>query len=441
MSGTYILKATTALAIALVAALTLIAFQGDTDPIHANHAVEFGVDVIDSGNSTTAVGTIDTCRVVSNGTTFNIDIFIKNTDNLIAAEAYFQYDPSLLTILSRSSMTGSDVSKGGTFQSTQTGSSVLYTGDTLPDGDGIFKVGGVETAQVNGDTGQGVVIRLSVRASLTKTGISYAKISKIDANGDGVADFGVILRDYQGNLIDTADEDPFFDGKTYNSGVIVGSGSSCTGDSDGDGVIDALDNCPTVPNPNQENWNGNSLGDHCEDSDGDGILDINDNCKGVANADQADMDGDGLGDLCDPDRDGDGVLNTSDNCINVSNANQSDIDGDGIGDVCDSDIDGDGFLNTQASSQKGAESYLTTNMYLACPATTTAFDEAADAWPYDFDDNRTINTTDVLQLKPVFLTSPTSANWNPRMDINQSGSVNTTDVLQLKPVFLTSCTP
>lgn len=36
------------------------------------------------------------------------------------------------------------------------------------------------------------------------------------------------------------------------------------------------------------------------DSDGDGVADSADNCPTVANADQADVDGDGLGDLCDP---------------------------------------------------------------------------------------------------------------------------------------------
>jgi cysteine-rich repeat protein len=35
-------------------------------------------------------------------------------------------------------------------------------------------------------------------------------------------------------------------------------------DSDGDGVCDAIDNCPTVPNPDQANADGDSLGDACD---------------------------------------------------------------------------------------------------------------------------------------------------------------------------------
>src|SRR5262249_23470977 len=35
-------------------------------------------------------------------------------------------------------------------------------------------------------------------------------------------------------------------------------------DTDHDGVCDAIDNCPTVPNPDQANADGDSLGDACD---------------------------------------------------------------------------------------------------------------------------------------------------------------------------------
>ena len=81
-------------------------------------------------------------------------------------------------------------------------------------------------------------------------------------------------------------------------------------DSDGDGVIDLVDNCPGEPNPGQA------------DSDADGVGDACDNCPQVANPDQADSDGDGVGDACD-------------NCPDVYNPDQLDSNGNGIGDACE----------------------------------------------------------------------------------------------------------
>jgi PKD repeat protein len=86
---------------------------------------------------------------------------------------------------------------------------------------------------------------------------------------------------------------------------------TCSGaDSDGDGIQDVCDNCPSVANPLQT------------DSDSDGIGDPCDNCEFVSNSSQTNGDGDGMGDACD-------------NCPNRYNPLQQDVDGDGIGDSCD----------------------------------------------------------------------------------------------------------
>ncbi|MEJ2465394.1 MAG: thrombospondin type 3 repeat-containing protein [Candidatus Thiodiazotropha sp.] len=126
-------------------------------------------------------------------------------------------------------------------------------------------------------------------------------------------------------------------------------------DTDGDGVADALDNCPAIANSGQADTDGDGIGDACDaltDTDGDGVSDDLDNCPAVANAGQGDADGDGIGDACDSslasDSDGDGVADAMDNCPAVTNPGQEDTDGDGIGDACevvtesDSSSDGDG---------------------------------------------------------------------------------------------------
>jgi hypothetical protein len=53
------------------------------------------------------------------------------------------------------------------------------------------------------------------------------------------------------------------------------------------------------------------------DSDGDGVPDASDNCPSVANSDQADGDGDAQGNACDPDDDNDGVPDAQDACPGI----------------------------------------------------------------------------------------------------------------------------
>lgn len=122
-------------------------------------------------------------------------------------------------------------------------------------------------------------------------------------------------------------------------------------DDDNDRVVDAVDNCPTRPNPRQEDTDDDGYGDACDaDDDGDRLLDVRDNCDRVANPSQLDSDGDGIGEACDDD-DGDGVPNRHgddsewDNCPIVANADQANHDGDGDGDACDADDDNDNILD------------------------------------------------------------------------------------------------
>jgi Ca2+-binding RTX toxin-like protein len=73
------------------------------------------------------------------------------------------------------------------------------------------------------------------------------------------------------------------------------------GDSDEDGVLDSIDNCPAASNPDQEDVDSDGTGNACQsepDSDSDEVPDEIDNCPEAANKEQTDSDGNGVGDAC-----------------------------------------------------------------------------------------------------------------------------------------------
>lgn len=134
--------------------------------------------------------------------------------------------------------------------------------------------------------------------------------------------------------LDLRDDNMVF-AATFGRGIFSGQFSfDPNGDDDNDGVINSLDNCPSVANADQADSDNNGIGDACQDTDQDGILDINDNCPTVANPDQLDSDNDGVGDVC-QDTDGDGIFDAVDNCVDTPNPNQEDVNNNGIGDICD----------------------------------------------------------------------------------------------------------
>lgn len=144
-------------------------------------------------------------------------------------------------------------------------------------------------------------------------------------------------------------------------------------DTDGDGIPDTLDNCPSVVNPFQRDTDFDGIGNACDtvnnllDTDSDGVADYLDNCVMVSNPAQEDTDRNGIGDACQGsqalatqcytntngtqfcvevtvDYDYDGIPDTQDNCPYTYNPAQQDSNNNDTGDACETitDTDGDG---------------------------------------------------------------------------------------------------
>ena len=101
-------------------------------------------------------------------------------------------------------------------------------------------------------------------------------------------------------------------------------------DTDDDGNLDGVDNCPLTANSNQNDLDNNGQGDACDDDDdGDGLLDVVEDVNGNGLVDGGETN------PLNPDTDGDGILDGVDNCPLNANSNQIDSNSDGVGDACD----------------------------------------------------------------------------------------------------------
>ena len=121
-----------------------------------------------------------------------------------------------------------------------------------------------------------------------------------------------------------------------------------------------------------------------KDTDGDGIGDATDNCPAVPNPDQRDLDGDRFGNACDPDIDGDNLLNPADNCPEVPNPDQRDADRNGVGDACSTDRDGDRIQDSADRCPDEAEDFDRFEDSDGCPEFDNdrdGIDEPGDACP------------------------------------------------------------
>lgn len=177
----------------------------------------------------------------------------------------------------------------------------------------------------------------------TNGGVNFSTDARLDlGTGPGVADSQSVdvganaSNHYTASYLD-------FRNATDRPDVFAGSVGNDwdRNDPDGDGLVNARDNCPNYPNSAQLDKDYDGRGELCDsfpadpfnDPDGDGIPSTTDRCPFRGDSLQEDTDLDGIGDACDF-------------CKSTSEVVTRDLDLDGIGDVCDADSDNDGQPNT-----------------------------------------------------------------------------------------------
>jgi len=135
------------------------------------------------------------------------------------------------------------------------------------------------------------------------------------------------------------------------------------------------------------------VGTTAPDADSDGIADGCDNCQTISNSDQRNFDGDAFGDACDPDVDGDGVANASDLCAftplgqphDVNGCSQAQVDQDFDG-VCDPGKSSPTLCTGSDNCPTAANPTQANVVHPLTPAGDACEDPDADTW-VDSQDN------------------------------------------------------
>ncbi|MBS72436.1 MAG: hypothetical protein CMO20_05755, partial [Thermoplasmata archaeon] len=182
--------------------------------------------------------------------------------------------------------------------------------------------------------------------------------------------------------------------------------SSSERDSDGDGILDAVDDCVYI---NASGWDND--GDGCiDDTDGDGYDDPDDNC---VNEDSTNYDVDQDG--CIDDTDGDLVKDDVDQCP-TTNASGWDNDVDGCiddtdGDLVPDDMDGCRYVNATGYDNDGdgciddTDGDLIKDNLDSCPyENSTGFDDNQDGCLDDSDSDGVKDNTDICPNTLDYLT-------------------------------------
>jgi hypothetical protein len=269
--------------------------------------------------------------------------------------------------------------------------------------------------------------------------------AQVDQDGDGICSPGAPSGGPSGCT--GTDNCPMTSnpGQQNNDGDALGNACDTEGPPGNTNGVGGADDCTdTVDNEGDGQIDNGDGGCNPSDSDGDGVLDVTDNCDSVVNPGQENYDGDSEGDACDTDDDDDGYSDEVEAgaplCAEmVMPVNDDDADDALVNDgcpavgasesICTGAADEDGDLRTNdGCPQSGALSEGTFNIGTGSLAPCgEGFDAGQSTqWPNDLVSGSTPDSTDntnILDLTNFLApdrrldTSPPMGLYNERWDL------------------------
>jgi hypothetical protein len=179
---------------------------------------EMGIDATTEGNSATAVGTVEGCVEASEGDTVEVDLYVKDLEDVLTWQVDLRYDPAVLEVTERSVI--------DFFLASAEDANVVDLSLETPDSDGRYSLAALNANDSPaGASGSGVIAHITFTA--IGSGVSELDLTAEDFNDDGANDFGVFARQADGDIIGDDDGDSYFDGTLRNGAIAVDE--SCEG--------------------------------------------------------------------------------------------------------------------------------------------------------------------------------------------------------------------
>jgi hypothetical protein len=364
----------------------------DCENLPPDHVDSVSIDAEEDAapaNTPTSIGSVETCRRIDNNDTLDADedsvdslvldvvtgpAGVPSNRGLVSFGYTVNFDPGVLTLAA---------ADHNQLLAAITGSSVIDVSSPIPDTDGVWSGAAVDLDIGAREWGQGVLGRLVVTATGSgpvNTPVSLSAIGLLDGSGLPIPIAEV-------------------------RGARIAIDTDCLPDGDLDGIVDGIDNCPTMANPGQGDNDADGAGDVCDnDDDNAGVLDLDEvACGGdplVAALRPERTDGPFAG----VDDDGDGQIDEA----LPTGASAFDCDGDGYSGAAEDQVFGPGARGNQD------------------PCGT-------NGWPSDFVSGGPFGSTNAVRIDDLnsFLsprrldTNPGDPNFNARWDLSPGPGIFT----------------